>query len=293
MIRHRACTLRDTAYALIKAEMDTDFEEQCQEISRTRKSRKNKVVPITGAPALLDPATSSIASGHNDGKVISWITRQLYTVLTKLIKLQGNGEATKSEIKVAKARKKGGWSQGIIKSSAKKRKAEIESESLLSNNDSIITTENKSQENGIDEDVQHASSSDGPPVLTEDPTPDDSQASDAFDSQPEIDCVPPSIISKKTVIVDVEELEALLNTIVAKTENWSLEKLLRLYSKLSKLIDRYLKRWDRQSMVEVYYISQVPHKITLYLFILFLQEMKQMLSSCRWSFNDLINRRRP
>lgn len=46
MIRHRACTLRDTAYALIKAEMDTDFEEQCQEISRTRKVRKDKVAAV-------------------------------------------------------------------------------------------------------------------------------------------------------------------------------------------------------------------------------------------------------
>lgn len=150
---------------------------------------------------------------------------------------------------MAKARsRKGGWSQGIIKSSAKKRKAETECESMLSNDSS----QNKSQENGVvDEDVQRASSSDGPPILTEDPTPDDSQTSDAFDSQPEIDSAPPLIISEKTVIVNVEELEALLNAVVVKTENWSLEKLLRLYTKLSKLIDRYLKRWDRQSMVEV------------------------------------------
>jgi len=39
LIRHRACSLRDTAYTLIKAEMDSDFEEQCKEISRARKRR--------------------------------------------------------------------------------------------------------------------------------------------------------------------------------------------------------------------------------------------------------------
>ena len=50
MIRHRACTLRDTAYALIKAEMDTDFEEQCQEISRTRKARQEVVEPVPVLP---------------------------------------------------------------------------------------------------------------------------------------------------------------------------------------------------------------------------------------------------
>lgn len=37
LIRHRACSLRDTAYTLIKAEMDTDFEEECRKISKKRK----------------------------------------------------------------------------------------------------------------------------------------------------------------------------------------------------------------------------------------------------------------
>lgn len=39
LIRHRACYLRDTAYALIKAEMDSDFEENCREIRTARKTR--------------------------------------------------------------------------------------------------------------------------------------------------------------------------------------------------------------------------------------------------------------
>lgn len=39
LIRHRACSLRDTAYALIKAEMDSDFEDKCRDISRARKTR--------------------------------------------------------------------------------------------------------------------------------------------------------------------------------------------------------------------------------------------------------------
>lgn len=40
LIRHRACSLRDTAYTLIKAEMDTDFEEECRKISNKRKEQK-------------------------------------------------------------------------------------------------------------------------------------------------------------------------------------------------------------------------------------------------------------
>ncbi|KAL1514100.1 hypothetical protein ABEB36_003418 [Hypothenemus hampei] len=39
-IRHRACSLRDYAYTLIKTEMDSDFEDKCQDIKQHRKRRK-------------------------------------------------------------------------------------------------------------------------------------------------------------------------------------------------------------------------------------------------------------
>lgn len=42
-IRHRACSLRDYAYALIKNEMDSDFEDKCQDISKKRRDRKVSV----------------------------------------------------------------------------------------------------------------------------------------------------------------------------------------------------------------------------------------------------------
>lgn len=38
-IRHRACALRDMAQALLKAELDPDFEKICQEIEASRKNR--------------------------------------------------------------------------------------------------------------------------------------------------------------------------------------------------------------------------------------------------------------
>ncbi|NXJ93769.1 ATAD2 protein, partial [Corythaixoides concolor] len=39
LIRHRACTLRDTAYAIVREEMDEDFEQHCEEIKESRKKR--------------------------------------------------------------------------------------------------------------------------------------------------------------------------------------------------------------------------------------------------------------
>ncbi|XP_009469346.1 PREDICTED: ATPase family AAA domain-containing protein 2 [Nipponia nippon] len=39
LIRHRACTLRDTAYAIVREELDEDFEQRCEEIKESRKER--------------------------------------------------------------------------------------------------------------------------------------------------------------------------------------------------------------------------------------------------------------
>ncbi|XP_051168462.1 ATPase family AAA domain-containing protein 2-like isoform X2 [Leptopilina boulardi] len=60
LIRHRACSLRDNAYALIKAELDSDFEDKCREISKNRrivkkvvnviKDGKNSKVDVTTTP---------------------------------------------------------------------------------------------------------------------------------------------------------------------------------------------------------------------------------------------------
>lgn len=39
-LRTTACNFRDSVHALIKAEMDTDFEDNCKKISESRKVRK-------------------------------------------------------------------------------------------------------------------------------------------------------------------------------------------------------------------------------------------------------------
>ncbi|KAK6989879.1 ATPase family AAA domain-containing protein 2B-like isoform X1 [Biomphalaria glabrata] len=42
IIRHRACALKDTAYAILKTELDKDFEKTCVEIEESRKRRGHK-----------------------------------------------------------------------------------------------------------------------------------------------------------------------------------------------------------------------------------------------------------
>ena len=39
LIRHRACALKDTVHAIIKDELDEDFEKMCVEIKESRMKR--------------------------------------------------------------------------------------------------------------------------------------------------------------------------------------------------------------------------------------------------------------
>ena len=90
---------------------------------------------------------------------------------------------------------------------------------------------------------------------------DDTQTSDACDGdqQPETDVAEAasSCKPKKTVTIDVQKMEELLESIVFVTKGWSVEKLLRLYTKLAKLADRYSKLWNRTELVQVYERSSI------------------------------------
>ncbi|KAA0202082.1 hypothetical protein HAZT_HAZT011255 [Hyalella azteca] len=54
-IRHSACALVDTAHTLIKTEMDTDFEDECQKIRESRKKRKTQVSHLIPEFVYTDP----------------------------------------------------------------------------------------------------------------------------------------------------------------------------------------------------------------------------------------------
>lgn len=42
VIRHRACSLKDTAHAIFAAELDPEFDRMCEEIKEARKKRGKK-----------------------------------------------------------------------------------------------------------------------------------------------------------------------------------------------------------------------------------------------------------
>lgn len=108
MIRHRACSLRDNAYALIKAELDSDFEDKCREIS---KNRNKKAVPAEKNETATKETASAegpIVPEKNDKKEAA----------TPSSSLALNGRRFPSSRK----RKIPAWARGYVKKPHKKKK---------------------------------------------------------------------------------------------------------------------------------------------------------------------------
>lgn len=98
-IRHRACSLRDYAYALIKNEMDSDFEDKCQDISVQRRKRKVKTRDYI--PRYLD----KVCKNEIDESKQCEDSKPSYTP---------------SRVGISKKRKMNSWCRGILSKRRKK-----------------------------------------------------------------------------------------------------------------------------------------------------------------------------
>ncbi|XP_072184827.1 ATPase family AAA domain-containing protein 2-like isoform X2 [Excalfactoria chinensis] len=62
LVRHRACSLKDTAYSIVKGEIDEDFEQLCEEIKASRKKRG--CISSRYAPAFYTVEKENSAPGY-------------------------------------------------------------------------------------------------------------------------------------------------------------------------------------------------------------------------------------
>ncbi|XP_034555220.1 ATPase family AAA domain-containing protein 2B isoform X2 [Notolabrus celidotus] len=102
VIRHRACSLKDTAHAIFASELDPEFNRMCEDIKEACKKRADLETPAQATPA---PAV---------------VTRKhYYSVGEELAKSSTQGEATEKQctpnhIK-RKFRRRPSWGRGIIR----------------------------------------------------------------------------------------------------------------------------------------------------------------------------------
>jgi ATPase family AAA domain-containing protein 2 len=88
LMRTTACDFRDNAHAVIKADMDTDFEDNCKKISEARKSRK-----FDSKPYLMDfihvapPAVEQKDNDHETDETTDLVNGDADTSLGNFFKL--------------------------------------------------------------------------------------------------------------------------------------------------------------------------------------------------------------
>ncbi|KAK2577983.1 hypothetical protein KPH14_008415 [Odynerus spinipes] len=286
LIRHRACSLRDNAYALIKAELDSDFEDKCREISKNRKIIESSCNEETQNKYIKTEITlSNEKNDKKDSEVTSHST------------LSVNGKRFNS----ARKRKIPAWARGYVKKVQKKKKislddnvAEINNKICLNNETSSgidlekfqeFETEANSVLNGhvplfdntdSDNDSQNENSKDiqishndsiieqrvedlermEVCFIEDDKTAgnDVSTSSSRRESLDELsfaiesDSSPSKVDENEKVIIDKNELEAAWLHTVEVTKDFPVEVLCDIYVQLSRCVGRYAHHYDRKSL---------------------------------------------
>uniref|UniRef100_A0A3Q1GKD3 ATPase family AAA domain-containing protein 2 n=1 Tax=Acanthochromis polyacanthus TaxID=80966 RepID=A0A3Q1GKD3_9TELE len=101
VIRHRACSLKDTAHAIFAAELDPEFDRMCEEIKEARRKRDLQT------PAQLTPAPGAVA------------TRKHHSAGEEQARSSTQGEATDKQCTTnhikRKIRRRPSWGRGIIR----------------------------------------------------------------------------------------------------------------------------------------------------------------------------------
>ena len=137
VICHRARALQDFAYALLKAEMDTDFEDNCKEIISRRKKlteKLNKPTTLQG----FDPKTKSVVPlASTAGSKPS----------------DSSADPTTSKQPPKKKKRKSRWSSGLPDKKRSKRVPKRDENVEVDENPSVETSMEKSKDDSkLDQD---------------------------------------------------------------------------------------------------------------------------------------------
>uniref|UniRef100_A0A674MIX8 ATPase family AAA domain-containing protein 2 n=1 Tax=Takifugu rubripes TaxID=31033 RepID=A0A674MIX8_TAKRU len=325
VIRHRACSLKDTAHAIFAAELDPEFDRMCEEIKEARKKRDIQT------PVQLTPALTTVAP------------KKPQTPGEEQIRIKTQGEVlhrqyTTNHIK-KKNRRRPSWGRGIIRKKKSYKKGTGEEEEpeaeveVTGPSDSCLTQDEESscdtsgpQTNGHLPSTEEESSNEPPDAAEaqtlnadeqlqelaskEESVPKDflvsqmdcvngSESMDSMDSQtlkgsseavkstshsegskntPELDehnatnkreatqeHLPQDMIETTENIEEGQDkegikiqplsdllvwtlLQALLDTVVEKSEGYTVEQLERLYSLLSQCIYQHRREYDKTQL---------------------------------------------
>ncbi|XP_015588936.1 ATPase family AAA domain-containing protein 2 isoform X2 [Cephus cinctus] len=288
LIRHRACSLRDNAYALIKAELDSDFEDKCREISKNRK-------------VMEDDDVQQGVELKNGKTVLSTINEKMEKkdTPTSAGTLVVNGKKFSNSRK----RRIPAWARGYVKKVHKKKKIafddnviEVRSKSRLNSetsggidlekfqefeteannvlNGHVALYENSDSDNDSQNEIlketqgshnntamedkrvyecekMDVASTEGDKVDNDKSGSNSSSRRESMDELSfaiESDSSPTKCLESEKVIIDKNELESAWQHTVEATKNFPVEVLCDIYVQLSRCVGRHAHNYDRKSL---------------------------------------------
>ncbi|KAF6197808.1 hypothetical protein GE061_008775 [Apolygus lucorum] len=238
-IRHRACYLRDTAYALIKAEMDSDFEINCRQIRDDRKKRMQREEEDVSKVVVKEENEAK------DKKIEADSTPSKSPFEPTNLKLSPPGATSSSK----KRRRRGAWCKGLIKK-PKKQSVETSLNVTNSSKESIDVTcvqmkssHDKHSSDSVDTSCLNESIAAGEDRVNETLNGYITGATDDSEEEP--------TDTPKKVIADREALNRLfVDTVEMTGSRNNAERLIDLHGSLSRVIDSYIIKWDRTHLVQ-------------------------------------------
>uniref|UniRef100_A0A673BCZ6 ATPase family AAA domain containing 2B n=1 Tax=Sphaeramia orbicularis TaxID=375764 RepID=A0A673BCZ6_9TELE len=254
VIRHRACSLKDTAHAIFASELDPEFDRMCEEIKEARK-KGGKIVVLIRAGKLgknvLKPSLNvfSVLVG-TVGPSDSCLTQDEESSCDTMGS-QPNGhhphvpsteEESSNEPPVAAPTKPSDANKATEEPTPKvEGPAAKEAES--ENTEKPTELHCLDDEPKADGDGQ-AKQADFQPLI------ETSESSDTEAQPKHIEGLLVSQVDKPSMLL-VPPLQALLDVVVKKSEGYSVEQLERLYSLLSQCIYQHRREYDKTHLLEV------------------------------------------
>uniref|UniRef100_A0A8C1YSS3 ATPase family AAA domain-containing protein 2 n=1 Tax=Cyprinus carpio TaxID=7962 RepID=A0A8C1YSS3_CYPCA len=245
IIRHRACSLKDTAHAMIASELDPEFDRMCEEIKESCRKRDNikrklRRRPIWGRGIIRKKKSYKKEEAEEDDEL-----EEEEGADDSAAMVQGDACLTQDE------------------SSCDAMELHPDKQPLQANGHILSTEEENSSEPTATQDPQgekepikapseEASSSKEAETV---PTPQecvngnesmDSLYSEALDKETELDS-----IKKDALEVEHKEPSALLEKVVMKSDGFSVDHLERVYSVLSQCIYQHRRDYDKTCLIEV------------------------------------------
>ncbi|BET02795.1 ATPase family associated with various cellular activities (AAA) [Nesidiocoris tenuis] len=244
-IRHRACYLQDTAYALIKAEMDSDFEDNCRKIRDDRKKLEVKTeATATVAPAVVKTEDMDVQS--HDAKTVESSDAKISPGAST------SGALSSSGLK-RKRHNKSPWSKGFL---GKKKKTPTNgsnpSASRASTENDVPdagpagqSTPQKNRSSNLSDAAGDGSHLDESRLLDNSLTMNGYITGATEDTEEETTGTP------KVVKIDRPALNRLLEETVEVTATRNgHDQLTDLYGLMSEAINAYKFKWDRTNLIQ-------------------------------------------